>query len=131
MCTYHGSQVAREPPPPPPTRLRTVCAHKSGNVCSQRSLTQLLQDMQRALTSFYSIEPRQCTDENPESPEQCLPPPAKSQCSSSRVSQPSECSSINLASWDIAEFACGNQVAKTPIEKLDALIHIYRPPESF
>ena len=87
--------------------------------------------MQRALTSFYSIEPCQCTDENSESPEQCLPPPAKSQCSSSPWSQPSECSSINLVSWDIAEFACGNQVTKTPIEKLDALIHIYRPPESF
>ena len=87
--------------------------------------------MQRALTSFYSIEPCQCTDENSESPEQCLPPPAKSQCSSSPWSQPSECSSINLVSWDIAEFACGNQVTKTPIEKLDALIHIYRPTESF
>ena len=80
---------------------------------------------------FYSIEPRQCTDENPESPEQCPPPPAKSPLSSSRASQPSECSSINLVSWDIVEFACGNQVAKTPIEKFDALIHIYRPPESF
>ena len=60
----------------PCTRVQNNVATRVTSNTHPKPLTQLQRALTVALTPFYSVDAWQCTDESPESPEQCLPPPA-------------------------------------------------------